>query len=56
MRICTILMTAHFESLLADRDPGYQYWISVSLEILRRCDAIFLMPEWNKSKGARVEL
>jgi len=35
--LCTILQTAHFELLLGRLDPGYDYWIDVSLEVLKRC-------------------
>jgi hypothetical protein len=54
--LCTILQTGHFDSLLADCDPGYQYWIECSLEVLSRCDGMFLIPNWRESKGARKEL
>jgi hypothetical protein len=43
--LSTILQTAHFELLLGRRDPGYDYWIDVSLEVLKRCDAAKLAPE-----------
>jgi hypothetical protein len=54
--VCTILQTAHFDSLLGDGDPGYEYWIQCSLEVLKRCDAIFLVPNWQHSNGANREL
>ena len=30
----------------------YAYWIASTLEVLRRCDAIFLVPGWGGSKGS----
>jgi Domain of unknown function (DUF4406) len=54
--LCTILQTAHFDSLLSERDPGYGYWIQCSLEVVKRCDAIFLIPSWQQSNGARKEV
>jgi hypothetical protein len=54
--LCTILQTAHFDSLLAESDPGYGYWIQCSLEVVKRCDAVFLVPNWQQSNGARKEV
>lgn len=34
----------------------YDTWINGDLEILRRCDAIFMLPGWEGSKGACKEL
>ena len=33
----------------------YQFWINGTLELLRRCDAIYLLPNWHDSKGAKAE-
>ena len=30
-------------------------WLAGDLEILRRCDAILMTPDWQKSEGARRE-
>jgi hypothetical protein len=54
--LCTILQTAHFDSLLGGGDPGYEYWIDVSLDVVKRCDAVFLVPAWQQSNGARREV
>jgi hypothetical protein len=54
--LSTVLQTAHFELLLGRRDPGYDHWIDVSLEVLKRCDAIFLVPNWKDSPGANREV
>jgi hypothetical protein len=37
--LCTILQTAHFDTLLREHDPGYSHWINVSFgspQALRR--------------------
>lgn len=33
----------------------YTFWIEGTKEILRRCDACFLIPGWERSSGARGE-
>lgn len=30
-------------------------WLEGDLELLRRCDAVILTPDWEDSRGARVE-
>lgn len=32
-----------------------EFWLEATLELLRRCDAIVLLPTWQKSSGARGE-
>lgn len=42
--------TAHFHGLMTD-----EFWIEGTQELLRRCDALLLIPGWEKSMGARGE-
>lgn len=44
--------TAHpdFEKL-----QPYEFWIDGTLELLRRCDAVLMVPGWEESRGARGE-
>lgn len=34
----------------------YQFWIDGTLELMRRCDAVLLTPDWERSSGARGEV
>lgn len=34
----------------------YKYWIAATLEVMRRCDAVFAMSTYKSSKGARGEI
>jgi hypothetical protein len=37
-------------------DAGdYSFWCDGMLELMRRCDALVMMPAWASSKGARAE-
>lgn len=49
---CPHLNTQHFEK---DCDISYEDYIAGDLEIVRRCDAIFMLPGWIGSKGAIQE-
>lgn len=42
--------TAHFDGIQSDR-----FWLDGTMELLRRCDAIFLGPGWRESEGAMAE-
>lgn len=48
--ICPHKNTACFGGCLPD-----DTWLMGDLEILKRCDAIFMLPGWENSEGARVE-
>ena len=49
--ICPHKNTAHFGGTCPD-----EVFLQGDLEILRRCDAIFMLKGWEKSAGARAEL
>lgn len=48
--LCPHLNTAFFEGLAED-----EVWLRGDLELLRRCDAVLLTPDWMNSEGAREE-
>ena len=44
------LMTAWFGGLQSD-----EYFLNGTLEVMRCCDAILLLPDWRSSEGATIE-
>jgi hypothetical protein len=32
-----------------------EFWLEGTIELMRRCDAILLLPTWEQSEGARAE-
>lgn len=51
--ICPHLNSAHFEK---DCCAGEEAFLGGYRDILRRCDAVVLIPSWEHSSGSRVEL
>lgn len=51
--LCPHLNTQHFDD---DCKCGYDDYIHGDLEMVTRCDAIFMLPGWQESKGAVREL
>jgi len=48
--ICPHSNTAHYQDAAPD-----DLWMAGDLEILRRCDAVIMTPDWNRSSGATLE-
>jgi nucleoside 2-deoxyribosyltransferase len=48
--LCPHANTAHFQDAAPDR-----VWLDGDLELLARCDAIVMTPDWQRSSGARAE-
>lgn len=42
--------SAHFDGEFTD-----EFWLDGTMELLRRCDGILLMPNWQESTGAKHE-
>jgi nucleoside 2-deoxyribosyltransferase len=51
--ICPHKNTAFYEKY---EDIPYKKFIEMDLNILERCDAIYMMPTWRNSKGAMIEM
>lgn len=41
---------------LADKECEEKVWLSGDLEMIRRCDAVIVMPNWEGSKGTQGEI
>lgn len=52
-----IALTPHLNSYHMELDgrPDPEFWYNADLELLRRCDAVFLIPNWTESRGAILE-
>lgn len=48
--VCPHKMTEHYTGELPD-----EFWLAGDLALLRRCDAIAMMPNWQQSRGAVAE-
>lgn len=46
---------SHYEMYESTGILSYEDWIAIDLEILKRCDAIFMLEDWEDSIGAREE-
>lgn len=43
--------TAHYDGIQSD-----EFWLRGTMELLRRADAVMLVPGWVKSEGTRLEI
>jgi len=50
MPVCPHKMTDNFHGLLTP-----EFWYEATLQLMRRCDAVLLLPGWDRSKGAMEE-
>lgn len=49
--ICPHSMTRYFDGTLTD-----DYWLAMTIELLKRCDAVYLVPGWESSRGTIAEI
>jgi hypothetical protein len=50
---CPHTHSAHFEIKAPDATP--EYWYELDMKFLAHCDAILMLPGWEKSKGSLAE-
>ena len=48
--LCPHAMTRYYQGFLPDA-----LWLAGDLELVSRCDAVFLIPGWERSQGAMAE-
>ena len=46
--------TSHMDAM--DPDIGDAFWLASTMELLRRCDAVVLVPGWDRSSGTKAEI
>lgn len=52
--ICPHLNSAHFEAIVPD--VGVGFWYELDEELLKRADAILILPGWHNSSGTLREM
>ena len=52
-----VTLVPHLNSYHMELDftTSQDYWYNADLELLKRCDGIFMLPDWQNSKGAVIE-
>jgi nucleoside 2-deoxyribosyltransferase len=51
-----VTLTPHLNSAHMECDFNHpEFWYEADLELLKRCDAIFMIPGWERSKGSVKE-
>lgn len=56
MKLGAAVHCPHSQSRYFDGALPEEKFIEADLEILKRCDALFLLTDWKSSKGANIEL
>lgn len=49
--LCPHANSRHMEGVASD-----EHFLAGTLELMRRCDAVLLVPNWHRSEGARAEV
>lgn len=54
--ICPHKNTAHLGGIFNNTQSEHGLWLKGDLEIVNRCDAIYMLSNWRNSDGAKEEL
>lgn len=49
--VCPHAMYQHYDKSLPD-----SFWLAATMELLKMCDGILMLPRWEDSEGAKAEL
>jgi hypothetical protein len=55
LKMGAAVFTPHTQCRNYDGELPWEEWIKRDLEVLSRCNAIFMLPNWKDSKGATAE-
>ena len=56
MPVTPHLLGRHFNDHPIGRPDDEQFWLAGTLELMRRCDGVLMIPKWSESRGATAEL
>lgn len=54
--LCPHLNCANFEGAVGDTPENATIWLEGDIEMMKRCDAIVLVPGWENSTGGKEEV
>lgn len=54
--LCPHLNCVNFEGAAGDSKENASIWLDGDIAMLKRCDAVVLVPGWEKSTGSRAEV
>lgn len=54
-KLGAVALCPHANTALFDGEADDAIWLEGDLELLRRCDAILMVPNWKQSQGASAE-
>ncbi len=51
-----VAVCPHTQTRFYQHSAPDEVWLEGTLEMLRRCDAIFVLPDWQRSQGTQGEI
>lgn len=55
LKLGAAVFCPHTQARFYDGELGWEEWIARDLEVLHRCDALYLIAGWRDSRGATAE-